>query len=28
VYSEPLATSAIPEILTLIGESFDRGVAY
>jgi L-cysteine:1D-myo-inositol 2-amino-2-deoxy-alpha-D-glucopyranoside ligase len=28
VYSEPRATSAIPEILTLIGESFDRGVAY
>jgi L-cysteine:1D-myo-inositol 2-amino-2-deoxy-alpha-D-glucopyranoside ligase len=28
VYSEPRATSAIPEILTLIGETFDRGVAY
>jgi L-cysteine:1D-myo-inositol 2-amino-2-deoxy-alpha-D-glucopyranoside ligase len=28
VYSEPRATSAIPEILTLIGESFERGVAY
>jgi L-cysteine:1D-myo-inositol 2-amino-2-deoxy-alpha-D-glucopyranoside ligase len=28
VYSEPRATSAIPEILTLIGDSFDRGVAY
>lgn len=28
VYSEPRATSAIPEILTLIGQSLDLGVAY
>ena len=28
VYSEPRATGAIPEILTLIGATFDRGVAY
>jgi L-cysteine:1D-myo-inositol 2-amino-2-deoxy-alpha-D-glucopyranoside ligase len=28
VYSEPRATSAIPEILTLIGDTLDRGVAY
>jgi L-cysteine:1D-myo-inositol 2-amino-2-deoxy-alpha-D-glucopyranoside ligase len=28
VFSEPRATSAIPEILTLIGQSFDQGVAY
>jgi L-cysteine:1D-myo-inositol 2-amino-2-deoxy-alpha-D-glucopyranoside ligase len=28
VYSEPRATSAIPEILTLIGKTFDAGVAY
>lgn len=28
VYSEPRATGAIPEILTLIGRSFDAGVAY
>jgi L-cysteine:1D-myo-inositol 2-amino-2-deoxy-alpha-D-glucopyranoside ligase len=28
VYSEPRATGAIPEILTLIGETFDRGAAY
>ena len=28
VYAEPRATSAIPEILTLIGRTFDAGVAY
>ena len=28
VYSEPRATGAIPEILTLIGETFDMGLAY
>ena len=28
VDSEPRATGAIPEILTLIGQSFDQGVAY
>jgi L-cysteine:1D-myo-inositol 2-amino-2-deoxy-alpha-D-glucopyranoside ligase len=28
VYAEPRATSAIPEILTLIGRTFDRGLAY
>jgi L-cysteine:1D-myo-inositol 2-amino-2-deoxy-alpha-D-glucopyranoside ligase len=28
VYREPRATGAIPEILTLIGETFDRGLAY
>jgi L-cysteine:1D-myo-inositol 2-amino-2-deoxy-alpha-D-glucopyranoside ligase len=28
VYSEPRATGAIPEILTLIGETFDSGIAY
>jgi L-cysteine:1D-myo-inositol 2-amino-2-deoxy-alpha-D-glucopyranoside ligase len=28
VYSEPRATSAIPEILTLIGKTFENGVAY
>ena len=28
VYSEPRATGAIPEILTLIGETFERGLAY
>jgi L-cysteine:1D-myo-inositol 2-amino-2-deoxy-alpha-D-glucopyranoside ligase len=28
VYSEPRATSAISEILTLIGATFDRGAAY
>ena len=28
VFSEPRATGAIPEILTLIGATFDRGVAY
>lgn len=28
VYSEPRATGAIPEILTLIGRTFDQGVAY
>jgi L-cysteine:1D-myo-inositol 2-amino-2-deoxy-alpha-D-glucopyranoside ligase len=28
VYAEPRATSAIPEILTLIGETFDKGFAY
>jgi len=27
-YSEPRATSAIPEILTLIGKTFDQGLAY
>jgi len=27
-YSEPRATSAIPEILTLIGRTFDQGLAY
>ena len=27
-YSEPRATGAIPEILTLIGETFERGAAY
>ncbi len=27
-YSEPRATSAIPEILTLIGSLFERGLAY
>ena len=27
-YAEPRATSAIPEILTLIGRTFDQGVAY
>ena len=28
VYSEPRATGAIPEILTLIGQTFDQGLAY
>jgi len=28
VYSEPRATSAIPEILTLIGRTFENGMAY
>jgi L-cysteine:1D-myo-inositol 2-amino-2-deoxy-alpha-D-glucopyranoside ligase len=28
VYSEPRATGAIPEILTLIGRTFDQGLAY
>jgi len=28
VYSEPRATGAIPEILTLIGATFDQGLAY
>jgi len=28
VYSEPRATSAIPEILTLVGDLFDKGLAY
>lgn len=28
VYSEPRATGAIPEILSLIGETFDSGLAY
>ena len=28
VYSEPRATGAISEILTLIGETFDKGLAY
>ena len=28
VYAEPRATSAIPEILTLIGSTFDQGLAY
>ena len=28
VYSEPRATSAIPEILTLIGKTFENGMAY
>lgn len=28
VYSEPRATSAIPEILTLVGDLFDKGIAY
>jgi L-cysteine:1D-myo-inositol 2-amino-2-deoxy-alpha-D-glucopyranoside ligase len=28
VYSEPRATSAIPEILTLIGKTFELGIAY
>jgi L-cysteine:1D-myo-inositol 2-amino-2-deoxy-alpha-D-glucopyranoside ligase len=28
VYGEPRATGAIPEILTLIGATFERGVAY
>ncbi len=28
VYGEPRATGAIPEILTLIGETFDLGLAY
>jgi len=28
VYSEPRATGAIPEILTLVGQLFDAGVAY
>jgi L-cysteine:1D-myo-inositol 2-amino-2-deoxy-alpha-D-glucopyranoside ligase len=28
VYSEPRATGAIPEILTIIGETFERGSAY
>ena len=28
VYAEPRATSAIPEILTLIGRALDEGVAY
>ena len=28
VYSEPRATGAIPEILTLIGQTFDQGIAY
>ena len=28
VFSEPRATGAIPEILTLIGRTFDMGVAY
>jgi L-cysteine:1D-myo-inositol 2-amino-2-deoxy-alpha-D-glucopyranoside ligase len=28
VYSEPRATGAIPEILTLIGQTFDQGFAY
>ena len=28
VYAEPRATSAIPEILTLIGETFELGLAY
>ena len=27
-YREPRATGAIPEILTLVGETFDRGLAY
>jgi L-cysteine:1D-myo-inositol 2-amino-2-deoxy-alpha-D-glucopyranoside ligase len=28
VYAEPRATGAIPEILTLIGRTFDQGLAY
>ena len=28
VFSEPRATGAIPEILTLIGQTFDQGLAY
>jgi L-cysteine:1D-myo-inositol 2-amino-2-deoxy-alpha-D-glucopyranoside ligase len=28
VFSEPRATGAIPEILTLIGQTFDQGIAY
>ncbi|MHB1088746.1 MAG: cysteine--tRNA ligase [Acidimicrobiales bacterium] len=28
VFSEPRATGAIPEILTLVGETFDKGFAY
>src|SRR6202046_4143541 len=28
VYGEPRATGAIPEILTMIGETFERGLAY
>ena len=28
VFSEPRATGAIPEILTLVGDLFDRGAAY
>ena len=28
VYSEPRATGAIPEILTMIGHTFDQGLAY
>jgi L-cysteine:1D-myo-inositol 2-amino-2-deoxy-alpha-D-glucopyranoside ligase len=28
VYAEPRATGAIPEILTLIGQTFDQGLAY
>lgn len=28
VYAEPRATSAIPEILTLVGQLFDQGIAY
>jgi L-cysteine:1D-myo-inositol 2-amino-2-deoxy-alpha-D-glucopyranoside ligase len=28
VYAEPRATGAIPEILTIIGETFERGSAY
>jgi L-cysteine:1D-myo-inositol 2-amino-2-deoxy-alpha-D-glucopyranoside ligase len=28
IYSEPRATSAIPEILTIVGQLFDAGLAY